>query len=310
MKNKLKINSVLIAGALALTLALIPVGYATDETEATVPNVENTVEETTQDQTAKKRKEMLNDATSAIRETQNALQALDEKNNKEAIAALERATGKLEIILAREPELALAPSGVSAVTYDILSDIDAIKALSKEAEDALEDGRVQEARHLIRNLASETVISVTNIPLATYPDAIKLAAKHIDDDKTEEAKKVLQTALNTLFITNTIIPLPVVRAEHILKEAETLAEKAGRSEEENKHLADLLKDAHTKLKFAEALGYGSKKDFKNLYEQLDQINDKTEGGKSGTGFFAKIKGYLKDTVKSSQSEETAQAEKR
>ena len=91
---------------------------------------------------------------------------------------------------------------------------------------------------------------------------------------------------------------------------ETLAEKAGRSEEENKRLADLLKDAQTKLKFAEALGYGSKKDFKNLYEQLDQINDKTEGGKSGTGFFAKIKGYLKDTVKSSQPEESDQAEKR
>ena len=133
---------------------------------------------------------MLNDATSAIRETQNELQALDEKKNKEAIAALERAAGKLEIILAREPELALAPSGVNVVTYDILSDIDAIKALRKKAEDALEDGRLQEARHLIRNLASETLISVTNIPLATYPDAIKLAAKHIDDDKAEEAKNV------------------------------------------------------------------------------------------------------------------------
>ncbi|MGD9878000.1 MAG: hypothetical protein AB7S84_14675, partial [Desulfococcus sp.] len=67
-------------------------------------------------------------------------------------------------------------------------------------------------------------------------------------------------------------------------------------------LADLLKDARTELEFAQALGYGSKKDFKNLYKQLDQIEDKTKGGKSGSGFFDKIKGYLKDTVKSSQKE--------
>jgi hypothetical protein len=143
---------------------------------------------------------------------------------------------------------------------------------------------------------------VTNIPLATYPDAIKRAAKLIDEEKMDEAKKELQLALNTLVVTDTIIPLPVTTAEKYLKEAETLAEKGDRSKEENERLADLLKDARTELEFAQALGYGSKKDFKNLYKQLDQIEDKTKGGKSGSGFFDKIKGYLKDTVKSSQKE--------
>jgi hypothetical protein len=57
------------------------------------------------------------------------------------------------------------------------------------------------------------------------------------------------------------------------------------------------------LEFAQALGYGSKKDFKNLYEQIDQIEEKTKGGQSGTGYFNKIKGYLKDTLKSSQQAE-------
>jgi len=143
---------------------------------------------------------------------------------------------------------------------------------------------------------------VTNIPLATYPAAIKKAAKLIDEEKMDEAKKELQLALNTLVVTDTIIPLPVVAAEKSLNEAETLAEKGDRSKKENKRLAGLLKDARTELEFARVLGYGSKKDLKNLYKQLDQIEDKTKGGKSGTGFFDKIKGYLKDTVKSSQKE--------
>jgi hypothetical protein len=39
-------------------------------------------------------------------------------------------------------------------------------------------------------LASETVISTANIPLATYPDAIKEAVRLIDQNKTEEAKAI------------------------------------------------------------------------------------------------------------------------
>jgi len=188
------------------------------------------------------------------------------------------------------------------VTYDILADVDAVKALRDKIEDALDDGRVQQARRLIKNLASETVISVTNIPLATYPDAIKKAVKLIDEEKMDEAKEELQLALNTLVVTETIIPLPVATVESYLKEAETLAEKSDRNKEENERLADLLKDARKELKFAQALGYGSKKDFRNMYKQLGQIEEKTKCGKSGKGFFDKIKRYLKDTVKSSQKE--------
>ncbi|MGD9878418.1 YfdX family protein, partial [Desulfococcus sp.] len=275
MKKRLSIASLIMTVALVLMVVFASPSFAADTKDTAAAGKE--VEKVQQDQTAEKRKALFEEATTAIRETKNALKALDEKKTKEALAALERASGKLTIILGREPELALAPSDVNVVTYDILADIKAVKALRDEIEDALDDGRVQQARRLIRNLASETVISVTNIPLATYPDAIKRAAKLIDEEKMDEAKKELQLALNTLVVTDTIIPLPVTTAEKYLKEAETLAEKGDRSKEENERLADLLKDARTELEFAQALGYGSKKDFKNLYKQLDQIEDKTKG---------------------------------
>lgn len=300
MMKRLNIAALFITVALALMVAFASPSFASDAKETAAADKE--VEKVQQGLTAEKRKALYEEAAAAIRETKNALKALDEKKAEEALAALERASGKLTIILGREPELALAPADVTVVTYDILADIEAVKALRDEIEDALNDGRLQQARRLIKNLASETVISVTNIPLATYPDAIKEAAKLIDEDKIDEAKKELQLALNTLVVTDTIIPLPVATAEIYLKEAETLAEKGDRSKEENERLADLLKDARTELEFAQALGYGSKKDFKNLFKQLDQIEDKTRGGKSGTGLFDKIKGYLKDTVESSQEE--------
>jgi hypothetical protein len=254
----------------------------------------------TQSQTEEKRKTLLADATSAIQETQAALKYLDDGKPKEALSALERATGKLDVILARDPKLDLAPAGVGVVTYDVQGGLDAVKQVRKQAQNLMDAGQLQEARHLLKNLASETVISVTNIPLATYPDAIKKAVKLIDENKKDDAKRVLQTALNTQVITETIIPLPVVKAQESLKTAETLSEKKDRSKDENERLQSSMDQARSQLEFAQALGYGTKKDFDKLYQELAEIRDKTADNKFGTGFFAKIKALIADFLKSSQ----------
>jgi soluble cytochrome b562 len=138
-------------------------------------------------------------------------------------------------------------------------------------------------------MASEMVIESINIPLATYPDAIKDIVPLIDKGKIKEAKAALQTALNTLVVVEeAVIPLPVMRAKAMLKEAEALAENKDRKGEDNKKLTDYLDDAQTQLKIAEILGYGDNKGFEPMYEQLDSIKEKTKDGKSGTGFFDKI----------------------
>jgi hypothetical protein len=165
----------------------------------------------------------------------------------------------------------------------------------------MEAGQLQEARRLLKNLASETVISVTNIPLATYPDAIKSAVKFIDQDKRDDAKRVLQTALNTQVATDTIIPLPVVKAQESLKNAESLAEKKDRNKDDNDRLKASMDQARSQLEFAQALGYGTKKDFDKMYAQLAEIRDKTADNKFGTGWFAKIKASIEDFLKSGQS---------
>ncbi len=104
------------------------------------------------------REELLKDAVSALQETENAIASLDAKDSAGAKEALANATGKLEIVLAQNPQLALAPVDVSVVSHDLLASVDAVKALRESAEEALEDGRVQDARHLIEGLASESVV--------------------------------------------------------------------------------------------------------------------------------------------------------
>jgi hypothetical protein len=260
------------------------------------PSVGPEAQPGTERQTEAKRKALMAEATNAIRETENALKALDEGKSAPALAALERATGKLETILAREPRLALAASDVNVVTYDVQGGIEAVKKARDRAEELMDEGRLQEARRLMKNLASETVISVTNIPLATYPAAIKEAVRLIDQQKTDEAKRVLQTALNTLVITETVVPLPVVSAEASLKEAETLAEKKDRTSDDSRRLSKSLTEARKQLEFAAALGYGTKSDFDKMYTQLGEIEQKTSGNKSGAGFFAKIKSSISDML--------------
>ena len=288
--------------ALAGTL-MVPslASYAEDKADLSL-EANAQVEQDTQDQTAEKRKEIIAEAVSALSETRSALKALDEEKTKDALSALEKATGKLEIILARDPSLALAPTGVRTETYDIIGSLNDINKIKKDAKSLLGDDKVQAARHLLSGLASEAVIKTTNIPLATYPDAIKKAVKLIDEDKINEAKAVLQTALNTLVVTQKIIPLPVVVAESLLDDAEKLAENEERTEEESERLSDLLGAAETEIQLAQALGYGEKKDFEDFYKEIKTIRSKSFDGKSGLGFFEQIRSFMESMTLFSQPE--------
>lgn len=243
---------------------------------------------------AEQRQKILDGAVTALDETKKALTLLSDNKTEEALAALEVATGKLELILAREPKLALAPVDTAVVIHDLYAETETIKTAIRTARDLLDDGEVQEARPLVANLASEVVFQTNNLPLATYPAAIKSAVRQIDDGKIEEAKITLETALSTLVVTEVAVPLPALRAQILLEDADKLAEKSDRSEEENKQLVGHLAEVRKQIQLAEVLGYGEKADFEPIYDQIDQIEEKSGGGKSGTGWFDKIKKQVSD----------------
>jgi len=292
----------LIAGLISFSLLSNPI-YAGDKTMSepskkanATESAQSHVKSVTEAKTSENRQKIVDEAVAALNETKNALAALDAKKKADAIAALEKVVGQLEIIIARDPELAFAPIDVRATTYDLYASLKTIEQAKKEVEDLLENGQVQKARVLLQSLASEIVISVVNLPLATYPDAIKAVTPLIDEDKLDEAKTALQAALNTLVVTTHVIALPVVRAEHMLIEAEKLAENEKRSDKDNKSLSDLLENARVQLEIAAALGYGDKKEYKTFYKQIEEIQKKTDDGKSGQGFFDKVKQSLSNFI--------------
>ena len=257
-----------------------------------VTEVQPEVQKEMDSQAADKRKQVLDEAVSALALTKSALAALDEKESARALATLAEVTGKLELIVAREPTLALAPVDVRTIVHDLFANTETIEAMTDEALDALKHGEVQQARHVLALLASEIVITVTNIPLASYPAAVKAVVPLIDQGKIEEAKAALQSALSTLVEERSVLPLPVLRAKLLLKRAEPLVEDGQRSEASNERLETLLNEARQQLEMAELLGYGKRKDCEPLYAELKKIKEKTGGGGFGKGWLDEVKAKL------------------
>ena len=257
-----------------------------------VTEVQPEVQKETDSQAADKRKQVLDEAVSALSLTKSALAALDDKDTARALATLAEVTGKLELIVAREPTLALAGVDVRTIVHDLFANTETIEAMTDEALDALKHGEVQQARHVLALLASEIVITVTSIPLASFPAAVKAVVPLIDQGKIEEAKAALQSALSTLVEESSVLPLPVLRAKLLLKRAEPLVEDGQRSEASNERLETLLNEARQQLEMAELLGYGKRKDFEHLYAELKKIKEKTGGGGCGKGWLDEVKAKL------------------
>lgn len=272
-----------------------------ETTDEAQESVEDAVRESGANAAAERRKSLINDAVEALDETQKALTALEEGDHEAALESLAIATGKLDLVVARNPRLALAPIDVRVVTYDLYATIEDVEQVRDRAAEHLENGRLQDARALIEGLRSDVVIEVYNVPLATYPAAIKAITPLIDSGEIEEAKLGLQNALNTMVVTQHVHALPIIRAEHMLARAEELAEIEDREDGQNEELTRLLDDARTQLEFAEVLGYGQQDDFEGYYEQLDEIAEKTGDGKSGTGFFDVIRNALRSFGQDSSS---------
>lgn len=303
MKSVLKkwgVCGPILTGAVVVALGLGAVDVRTAFGEGAEPRtpekqseaaegVKPEVDESIELQKTEQREKLIEDATIAMEKTIEALEALEDDEKDKALDALSIATGKLELVVARDPSLALAPVDVSVTTYDLYAQPETIEAVLDETKELLDDGRVQAARGLLSTLASETVIETANVPLAAYPAAIKAVTPMIDAGKIAEAKAALRAALDTIVISRVIVPLPVTRARLLLADAEELAEKKERSETENQELADALAGSREQLRIAELLGYGEAAWFAPMYEQIDQIEAKTEGGKSGEGFFDRIK---------------------
>ncbi len=277
-------------------------------------SVESEVASKGQDEISTKRKALVKEAITALSETKKALKALEDDRPKDALTALAKVTGQLEIVLSRDPHLAFVPIDVEVTSHDIYADLQTINHVKEQATELLGNGEVQQARELLSGLASELVMNTISLPLTTYPDAIKAIVPLIDEGKIEEAKKGLQAALQTVVVSNRlVVPLPILRAEVLLNQADDLAHKLEHPEEKDEtkigeeataeqpqdpaaqkdEVLAKLENAQKQLAMAEALGYGIKEDrYEEFEKNIATLEAKVRGKESTTGVFSSLKQSL------------------
>jgi hypothetical protein len=232
------------------------------------------------------------EALEAITGTQDALMALQKKDTKKATALLQEVSGKLDVLLAKYPDLTLLPANLEVDVYEFDSNAKQVKKIIDEAVKLLKAHKVQDARYILADLVSEIRINTISIPLGTFPVAIKDAVKQIDKGKTDEAENALYDVLNLLVKTTEIIPLPVLQAEELLTAASELEHKSDLSKKASRtEILKLTDAAKDKLKLAEMLGYGDNSDYKQLYNAIDDLKDVIHSEKS-EAVWDKIKASL------------------
>jgi hypothetical protein len=138
------------------------------------------------------------------------------------------------------------------------------------------------------SLVASPAMSAEESALPSEPEAKSPASESVQSqvdqqatDKAEEKRK-------------TILADAKVAIEETKKALKALVENKERTTEDNGTLNELLKEARTQLELAKLLGYGNQEAYKPMYEQLDEIEQKTKGGKGGEGWFDKIKQQLSE----------------
>jgi len=272
------LSSIVVAGLLATN------SFAADaKTEAVKHNAVIKAEKAENTQ-------IIKEAIRALQYTNDAYIYLNGHQKEKAINSLKKAIGELTVVLNKPNAPYLLPVNVTIEADEYLGTIKNIAIQIKAAKVALEKNKLPVARNILNTLKSEIDVKAINIPLATYPDAIKLAIKYINENKLKEAQDVIAMALNTLVTTDTIIPIPIVKAQNLVIAASKIATK------NKKQTLRYLEEAKKQLKLAELLGYTSKSDttYKMLADKINTIESKINHNKETKSFFDDLKAKLKE----------------
>jgi hypothetical protein len=231
------------------------------------------------------------EALTTIKETENLLKLVEDKSKKKAIKKGKELIGSLELILAKDPTLALIPVNIDYVKEELVTDIDVVRSVTEAAKKALNDGYYRVASDLLKDLRSEMIINTYLIPTATYPSAISATTLMVEEDKFDEASIALQKLLGTIVIQKTILPLPVLNAEQMIIEAALIDAKDHKNVDK---VINLLKNADYQLQLAEELGYGKRdKDYKTLSKTISELKASVTNKEDSKSKFKNLKTDLK-----------------
>jgi hypothetical protein len=251
-----------------------------------------TIESERQEAERQARKILDDKAVVAVEETKEALRYIADGKTREAIEAIEQTQGKLTLLLTRNPASVLLPVDLQARVIDTAPrDSEQILEIAKDASLAFDEENFPDARTLLHALMSEVRVRTYNLPLATYPKALKDASYFLQQGKSDEAASLLSAALNTLVALDEVTPIPLIVARDAINHAQTQLNSPAEA-------LRLLETARNEFLRARLLGYASRApEYAWLNEEISklekQLKNKEESGRIFVALKQKLGAFLK-----------------
>lgn len=313
------IRHTLLSSLLASTLAISPAALAETQSTSTAKPISTNSIATSPEQNkanhdaiasqAKTQNDLLEKVNKSVSEgfakVIEAGKLISQGKEKEAISALEAATGKFDIAIAANPELGLTPIDARVHVTEMITTSATVKAQVSLANSLLKDSKVQAARSILLPMRDDIETRTIYLPMATYPDAIKLATKMLVDGNKEAALETLNVAFSTLVQKVSIIPLSLIRAEAMVIAASELDKEKGKEKAMN-----LLDAADEQLKIAVALGYTTDNSiaYEDLSKQIKALKKEAKGPNMVEKLYTKLRESFKNLVKESSEQKEEKKE--
>lgn len=212
------------------------------------------------------------EAVTAVYETRLALMQLQLNKPDLAKQSLKDATNKLDMVLGARPGIDRIPASVDLFIFDTNADDNTVKRVSSTAKDYFGDGRPQMARVALREIASEVNIISTFVPIASFPGAVRAASKQVEAGSMAEAQATLQKALSTLVREETVIPLPLIRAQALVAVGGEMAKDKANKDQ----VKQILQETHAQISATEKYGYGSRKDLNDVRSYIKEVQKRMD----------------------------------
>lgn len=238
-------------------------------------------------QQSKAQQKLVKEALTVFLKTEQALDFLEKGQTQQAEQVLKQILSELNSISQQYPTLNSVPIDASAQIFNLANDLKEIEKMRDQVKNLVDDGNFQLARRILNNMVNEIRVTFTNIPLKTYPTAIKKAMELIKQGQMSDAKQVLANALGSIELQEISIPLPVVSAQAMVALASESVDK------DPQKAMDLLKDAQYQIQLAEALGYGNHdQEFKDILADIETIKGKIKKEENTAHLFTALKQRL------------------
>ncbi len=221
-----------------------------------------------------------------LNDTFKAIALLKKHDVKSAKIALTSATAQFDKALKKDPSLKLVPVDMQTTFDDHPLTLDDVKSIKKNALRMVNVDQPQEAVALLSQLKNQITITTTNLPMNLYPLSTKEALDALNKgEKAGMILPILTDALDTMVVTEIVIPMPILVAQSALIDAQKL------SKNNKAEIIKLLNLSQKQLEVAKYEGYLTKYDteYKNLSEEIDVLKKKVSEGNILVKDYDKIK---------------------